>query len=251
MKIISVVSGKGGVAKTSSSVNIASVMANMGYKTLLIDLDKQSNASKYLNRYSPEKPSVANILVDKVNPVDVIQPTDVRGLDIIPSSYPYLEGVPDKILLDLNRSRIHRLKGIEELEYDYVIIDCPPSLDILVMNALVISDSLIVPIKVDSFGLEGFSQIMDKVSVVRDEYNSKLKLLGAFITLDEYTRVNNQIRELLVKQLGNKFFKTTIRKSVRLVESTFENVPVVNLFPDSNVSKDYIDLTREVIENGK
>jgi len=92
---------------------------------------------------------------------------------------------------------------------------------------------------------------MDKVSIVRDEYNSKLKLLGAFITLDEHTRVNNQIKKALINKLGNKFFKTAIRKSVRLVESTFECVPVVNLYPEENVSKDYIELTKEVVNNGK
>lgn len=249
MKIISMVNGKGGVGKTGSTVNLATCLAKKENKVLVIDIDKQANATKYLGLYDPQKPSVADIIINNLSPEEVIRRTSIDNLNIIPASYEELDDAPDRIMLDLNRSRMTRLKTIKELDYDYILIDCPPDLGIVTMNALAISDYVLVPVKIDDFALEGFKKITDKMQIVRDEYNSKLKLLGAFITLDENTRVNNQIKPILKNQLKEKFFETTIRKTTKFTESTFLKMPVVEAYPEEKVTQDFLKLAEEVIRN--
>lgn len=247
MKIISIVSGKGGVGKTASSVNIATLLAMKGKKVLIMDLDKQSNTTKHLKAYNISEKSICNIILDRINPNEIIKKTEIEGLDIIPGAYD-LEDVPDKILLDINRSRMTRLKEIENLNYDFVIIDCPPSLDIITMNALVISDYVLVPVKIDEWGIEGFEKITRKIQIVRDEYNAKLKLLGCFVTMDNRTKINSIVKGKLEKSLKDKYFKTTIRQGKSLVESTFAKIPVVKFEQKCNVSIDYNNLVNEILK---
>lgn len=245
--ILSVVSGKGGVGKTTSSTNISTVLACMGYKVLLADLDKQSNATKQFKLYSREKSSIVDVLLNRKTPDEVILNTSIDNLDILPATYE-LENVPDMILLDINNRREERLKCLLDTDYDFIIIDCPPSLDILVMNALVITDYVIVPIKVDEWGIEGLDNITNKMQIAQRSYNPKLKLAGAFVTCDNRTRLNKAVKAQLKAMLKDKFFNTTIRNDKRVAESTFADMPVVLFEPNAKVSIDYKELTKEVIE---
>lgn len=245
-RVISIVSGKGGVGKTTSSTNISTILAGMGYKVLGVDLDKQSNFTKQFKLYSKERASVCDVLLYKKSPDEVILNTSIDNLDILPATYE-LENIPDMILLDINNRREERLKSLLDTNYDFIIIDCPPSLDILVMNALVISDYILVPIKVDEWGIEGLENITNKMQIAQRSYNPKLKLLGTFVTCDNRTRLNKAVKLQLKELFKDKFFNTTIRNDKRVAESTFSDVPVVIIEPEAKVSIDYKELTKEVI----
>ena len=247
-KIISLVNGKGGVGKTASSVNLAAGLTLEGYSVLILDLDKQANTTKHFKAYDPKRLSIYDVLINGVNPLDAIRKTEIEKLDIIPAVYE-IEDAADKILLDINKSRTKRLKKIEDLDYDYIIIDCPPDLGIITINALTISDYVLVPITCDMWALEGFDKITSKMDMVRNEYNSKLKLLGVFVTLDNSTKVNKDMKIQLSNNFKEKFFQTAIRRSTKFSQSTFQYKPVIISDPKSTVGEDYKNFTKEVIKN--
>lgn len=252
-KVICMVNIKGGVGKTVSTVNMA-VCLSKSSRVLIIDLDPQANATQYLNRYdkSGEQLSTYDVLMNKkVNMHDVIVNTDIENVDIVPSNIKLALCV-DAILIDTERSRENRLrKALEavESEYDYIFIDSPPFLSILTTNALVASDYVLVPIKIDLFALDGFTYLLDKIEKIKDEFNPKLKLLGAFITIFEKTRTSREVSEYLKSQLGNMLFNTHIRKNAALIDSTFSQKPVVVFDKNANASIDYLNLVEEVFNN--
>jgi chromosome partitioning protein len=248
--IIGLVTGKGGVGKTATSVNLATGLALKGKKTLILDIDKQGNTTKHLKCYNPKKPSIVDVILNNADPIQTIQKTKIENLDIIPSSYE-LEDVPDKIMLDINKSREKRLKAIESLDYDYIIIDCPPDLAIITINALVICDYVMVPMIADFYSLEGFDKITAKMDMVRDNHNSKLKLLGVFINFDRNTTANKKMKVKLQNAFKDKFFNTSIRQCEKVRLSTFAFEPVVTFDPNATASIDYMNLVQEVMKNGK
>lgn len=254
MKILSVVNIKGGVGKTVSSVNIAACLAEVNKKILIIDIDAQSNTTQYLNCYDPEGTSSYDLLMDKDLDIStVIKNTSMKNLDIVPANIKLIL-CENEIINDTRRSRESRLKKSLECldgEYDYVIIDCPPSLGIITTNALVASQYILVPIKIDKFALDGFGYLLDTVDQIRDEFNSELEFLGAFITMDKRTAVNKDVKKELKEALKEKLFDTAIRENVKLVQSTFNQEPVVSYCKNAISSKDYRALTQEVMQHVK
>lgn len=248
--IISMVNGKGGVGKTASSANLATGLALNGKKSLLIDLDKQGNATKHFKAYNPEKPSIVDIIFNEADPINVIQNTEIENLDIIPSTYE-LEGANTKIVMDIDQSREYRLAKLQQLDYDYIIIDCPPDLEILTVNALAVSNYVLVPMKAEMWSLEGLDKITQKINMVRDRFNSKLKLMGIFITMDDNSAVDKDVKVQLAMAFKEKFFKTSIRYSKLFSRSTFNFKPIILSNPKASVSVDYFDLVKEVIKNAK
>lgn len=252
--IISLTSGKGGVGKTASNVNIASAFAIKGYKVLLVDLDKQCNTTKYVGSYNEDNQfTITDIIIDNLEPRQAIMQTKVENLDIIPTSK-NLENVPNQINLDYTKSREHRLKNLENLtEYDFIFIDNAPDLGILTINSLAISDYVIVPIKPDLWGLEGFSEIIDKINVVKSSYNPRLNLLGSFVTMYSRNNICKSVIEALLQNSQLKYLNASIRLNSKLVESTFSSLPVVLYDQNCTSAKDYISLSNiieEVIVNG-
>jgi chromosome partitioning protein len=249
--IYAIVSGKGGVGKSTSTANIAACIAQKGKKTLALDIDKQGHTTKAFKMYNPKEKSIADVMVDRIDPKEVIKFTGIPGLDIIPASYEPLEEAPDKINLDINRSRTNRLKSIESLDYDYVVIDCPPDLGLLTMNVLAIADYVIVPVVADLWGIEGLGNIVKKIEVAREEHNPKLNLGGVFLVRDSRTTENSKVKKQLEIKLKDKFLKQTVRNSSMIGKATFSGKPIVILQPDAKVSLDYINLTKEVLEKCK
>lgn len=242
MKVISVLNIKGGVAKTTSTVNIAALLASKLNKVLIVDLDPQSNATKYLDMYSADTKGTYEVLRgEDVQPIK----TSFK-VDLLPSNIRLIMS-ESEILSDTRRSRENRLKKwLDKQEYDYVFIDCPPALGTLTTNALVASDYVLVPLKIDKFALDGFEYLLDSIEETKQEFNEKLKLLGVFVTMDKHTKINKEIKEDLTNALGDKFFKQTIRENVDVIKSTFYNAPVVISRPKANASKDYINLVKEL-----
>ena len=241
MKKLSILNIKGGVGKTTSTINLASTLAEEGKKVLIVDIDAQSNSTMLFKAYDIDALSVSDILLDKnINVEDVIKGTDFDNIDV-------------KILLDVTRNQQNRLKkALEQVEdkYDYCLIDCPPSLNMITINALVASDEVIVPIKIDKFALDGLGYLLESINEIKDEFNENLKFLGCFITMDNSTTVNKEIKKALKDLLGEKMLDTHIRQNISVVESTFEQKPVIYYKSKSNASKDYIKLAKEVFKNG-
>lgn len=253
MNILSIVNIKGGVGKTVSTVNIAACLGELGKKVLIVDADPQSNATQYLNCYDPEGISTYDVLMDKDLDINtVIKSTEVNKVYIIPANIKLIL-CENEIINDTRRSRETRFKkALEDLkEYDYIIIDCPPSLSVITTNALVASDYVLVPIKIDKFALDGFGYLLDTVDQISDEFNPGLEFLGAFITMDKRTAVNKNIKLELKEALKEKFLNTSIRENVKLVQSTFEQKPVVMFHKNAISSKDYRALTQEVMQHVK
>ncbi|GEP65764.1 cobyric acid synthase CobQ [Clostridium beijerinckii] len=246
MKVISFLNVKGGVAKTTSCVNVAAELGRQGEKVLIIDLDPQSNATKYLNVYNPSTKGTYELLAGEDVP---IQGTIYKNLWIVPANINLImsEG---EILADTKKARETRLKkwlnSKKEDSFDYILIDCPPSLGMLSINALAASDYVIVPLKIDKFALDGFEYLMGSIQGINEEFNDKLKLLGILITMDRATTINREIKQELKDELGNILFKQTIRDNVDVIKSTFNSTPVVYFNSRANASKDYKSFVEEM-----
>lgn len=247
MKIISLLNIKGGVAKTVSTVNIAAGVGLLGYKVLVIDLDPQSNSTKYLNMYSPEGDSAYELL--KGEDGDYIKQTEYIGVSIITSNIKLIMSEAE-ILADTKKARETRLKKyLSKINgmFDYVLIDCPPSLGMLTTNALAASDYVLVPIKIDKFALDGFEYLLSSIEGVKEEFNPKLDLLGAFVTMDKATKINKEIKSELSEALGDRFFEQTIRENVEVVKSTFNSTPLAYFNKKAAATKDYNALVEDII----
>ncbi|WP_252229625.1 MULTISPECIES: ParA family protein [unclassified Clostridium] len=247
MKIISFLNIKGGVGKTTSCVNIAAQLGKEGKKVLLIDIDPQSNATKYLNMYDSHVKGTYEVLRgDDIG----IQITPYDNLWLLPGNINLImsEG---EILTDTKRVKETRLKKWlsvkNENVFDYILIDCPPSLGMLSTNALVASDYVIVPLKIDKFGLDGFEYLMSSIEGVREQFNPNLNLLGILITMDKSTKIHKEIKQELKEELGDLIFNQTIRDNVDVIKSTFESTPVVSLNRRANASKDYKKFVEELL----
>lgn len=249
MKKISVLNIKGGVAKTTSAINLAAILSEQGNKVLLVDVDAQSNSTMAFKNYDIDDLSVSEVLLNKdIDIENVIKSTEYENIDILPSNIK-LAFTEKKILLDVTRNQQNRLKRVlenVESKYDYCIIDCPPSLNMITINALVASDDVIVPIKIDKFALDGLEYLLESIEEIKEEFNPNLQFKGCFVTMDTSTVVNKEIKKALKNILKDKMFDTSIRQNVSVTEASFEQVPVVYYKRNSNASKDYKALVKEV-----
>lgn len=249
MEKISVLNIKGGVAKTTSAINIAAILAEKGNRVLVVDVDAQSNLTMAFKAYDIDDLSISDILLSKeIDVDDVIKETEHDNIDIIPANIS-LAFAEKKILLDITRSQQNRLKKVLDKlndRYDFCIIDCPPSLNMITINALVASDEVIVPIKIDKFALDGLEYLLESIDEIKEEFNPSLKFRGCFVTMDTSTTVNKEIKKALKNILKDKMFDTSIRQNVSVIEASFEQIPVVNYKKNSNASKDYLSLVKEV-----
>ncbi len=249
MKKVSIFNIKGGCAKTTSTANLGACLSEQGHKVLLIDLDPQSNLTKLFKTYSMDDLSVSDVLLDKNLDIhNVIKKTDFKNIDIIPANIK-LTFAERSILIDNTRSQQNRLsKALSKLnnEYDYCLIDCPPSLNMITVNVLCASDEVFVPIKIDKFALDGLEYLLESIEDMKDEFNPNLNFKGCFITMDSATTVNRLIKKELKNLLGDKIFNTTIKQNVKVIESTFDECPVVFSNKKARASINYKDLCNEV-----
>lgn len=252
MKKISIFNIKGGVGKTVSTINIAAILAEKGYKVLVVDIDSQSSSTITFEAYDPEGLTVGDLLItDKIETQDVIKKTSIENIDILPCNF-NLAYTEREILLDMSKSVQHRLSNVlkrvenSNSNYDYCIIDCPPALGTLSTNALVACDEVLIPIKIDKYAYDGIGRLLEEIENIQKEFNSDLKFRGCFITMDNNTSINSLIKETLDENLGSKLLKSSIRQNVSVVEATFRNMSVIEHKRNSHASKDYRALVKEV-----
>lgn len=252
MKILAVCNQKGGVGKTTTSINLAASLAHLGKKVLIVDTDPQANATSGIgiDKNDVEK-SVYNILVEEENINNTIKHTEYKNLDIIPSSIE-LAGAEVELVSAISREQ--RMKNaIASLEekYDYIIIDCPPSLGLITLNSLTAADGVIIPVQTEYYALEGLSQLINTFNIVRKHLNASLDIFGVLLTMtDTRTNISNQVSEEVREHFQGKAFETIISRSVRLSEAPSFGEPIIEYAKGSKGAKQYLALAKEVIERG-
>ena len=249
-RIIAVANQKGGVGKTTTSINLAACLAEKGKKVLAVDMDPQGNLTSGLgvDKDSVEK-SIYELIIGEVDIKEVINKEVLENLDIIPTSIDLsaaeieLIGVDDKEYI--LRNAIDQVKD----QYDFVIIDCPPSLSMLTINAMTTADSVIVPIQCEYYALEGLSQLIHTVELVKDRLNSKLEIEGVVFTMyDARTNLSLQVVENVKDNLQQNIYKTIIPRNIRLAEAPSYGFPINKYDPKSTGAESYMRLADEVIE---
>ena len=249
-RIIAVANQKGGVGKTTTSISLAACLAEKGKKVLAVDMDPQGNLTSGLgvDKDSVEK-SIYELIIGEVDIKEVINKEVLENLDIIPTSIDLsaaeieLIGVDDKEYI--LRNAIDQVKD----QYDFVIIDCPPSLSMLTINAMTTADSVIVPIQCEYYALEGLSQLIHTVELVKDRLNSKLEIEGVVFTMyDARTNLSLQVVENVNDNLQQNIYKTIIPRNIRLAEAPSYGLPINKYDPKSTGAESYMRLADEVIE---
>ena len=249
-RIIAVANQKGGVGKTTTSINLAACLAEKGKKVLAVDMDPQGNLTSGLgvDKDSVEK-SIYELIIGEVDIKEVINKEVLENLDIIPTSIDLsaaeieLIGVDDKEYI--LRNAIDQVKD----QYDFVIIDCPPSLSMLTINAMTTADSVIVPIQCEYYALEGLSQLIHTLELVKDRLNSKLEIEGVVFTMyDARTNLSLQVVENVKDNLQQNIYKTIIPRNIRLAEAPSYGLPINKYDPKSTGAESYMRLADEVIE---
>jgi len=245
---VAIANQKGGVGKTTTAINIATAFAAIGWRTLLIDLDPQGNASTGIGIESPDRErSSYDVLVDQMPLSSCTLSTKIPGLDIVPATVD-LSGAEVELVSVDNRTDRLRQALARETGYDICFIDCPPSLGLLTLNALAAADTLLVPLQCEFFALEGLSQLLQTVERVQQRFNPDLGIVGIALTMfDRRNRLTDQVAEDVRSCLGNLVFEATIPRNVRLSEAPSHGLPALVYDHSCPGSRAYMALARELI----
>ena len=249
VKVIAITNQKGGVGKTTTSVNLSACLAELGKKVLLIDTDPQGNATSGFGcDKAAIKHSVYDVLVNNVPMEDAILPTKMDNLKILPATI-QLAGAEVELVSFMSReTKLKRALETVKHQFDYVIIDCPPSLGLLTVNSLTAANSIIVPVQCEYYALEGLSQLMNTVELVKNNLNPTLKLDGVVLTMfDARTNLSIQVVDEVKKHFRQKVFQTIIPRNVRLSEAPSYGEPIITYDPKSRGAQVYHELAKEVV----
>ena len=243
---------KGGVGKTTTTANLGAALAHVGRKTLVIDLDPQSNLTSHLGvRLAPGQPSVYQVIMGQVLLRDVIQSTSQENLSLIPASLD-LAGAEVELVFVVGRETVLRdvLKSLKPSRFDFILIDCPPSLGILTINALTAATEILIPVQTEFFALQGLNQLLSTVNLVRKRLNPKLQLRGILPCLvDGRRNLSKEVLARLNESFEGHVFRTSIRNAVVLAEASGHGQTVFTYAPRSYGAADYAAFAQEVISN--
>lgn len=252
-KIIALANQKGGVGKTTSTINLAASLATLEKSVLVVDADPQANASSGLGVDLKEvECSIYECIVNHVDVHDAIYTTDIEGLDIIPSHIDLVGAEVEMLNIDEREYVLKRILEPIRNEYDYILIDCSPSLGLITVNALTAADSVIIPVQCEYFALEGISKLLSTIKIIKSRLNTKLEIEGFLLTMyDSRLRLANQIYDEVKRHFQELVFKTVIQRNVKLSESPSHGLPVILYDADSTGAKNHLSLAKEIINRNK
>ena len=250
-RVFAIANQKGGVGKTTTAINLAASLAANDFRVLVIDADPQGNATTGLGvAKDSARPSTYNVLLGDISPKDAIVATDFEGLHLI-SADKNLVGA-NLELVDIPNREFRLRERITEIREDYrfILIDCPPALDLLTLNALVAADSVLVPIQCEFFALEGISELMDTIDRIRDSFSHPLTVEGILLTMyDDRTNLTRQVAADLREFFGDQVFRTVIPRSIRLAEAPSFGKTILSYDPRSRGAESYIQLAKEILDH--
>ena len=239
-----------GVGKTTTSVNLSTILAKKGKKVLMIDADPQGNASSGLGVDKEAEESVYDILVNDTEVQEVVKKTNIKNLDICPSNI-NLAGAEVELVSMMSREyRLKEKLDVIKNEYDYIIIDCPPSLGLITLNAFTASDSVLIPVQCEYYALEGLGQLINTINLVKKHLNKNIEIEGALLTMyDIRTNLSNQVVKEVKKYFNDKVYKNVIPRNVKLSEAPSYGMPISIYDPRSKGAKSYEKFVKEFLKN--
>lgn len=248
-RVIAVVNQKGGVGKTTTAINLSASLALDGFPTLLVDVDPQANTTGGLGLgRNEERLSTYDVLLGEATATDAIVSTDIPGLSLLPGSKNMIGANVELVGAEKREFRLREAIAAVREQFPFVVLDCPPALDLLTLNALVAADGLLVPMQAEYFALEGISELVSTLDKVAAAFNPGLGLEGVLLTMyDDRTNLSQQVRENLAGFFGDKLFRTSIPRNIRLAEAPSHGKPVVTYDPRSRGAEAYRELTRELL----
>ena len=251
-RMIAIGNQKGGVGKTTTTVNLGAALAFQGKKVLIIDMDSQGNATSGLGiERADVKQSVYEVLVDQIEAAGAILPTSRENLWILPSTLQLAGAEIELATADQRESRLKQAIEPIKADYDYILVDCPPSLGQLSLNAFTASDTILIPVQCEYYALEGLSQLSNTIRLVQRTYNKNFRIEGVLLTmLDARTNLGYEVVEEVRKYFQEKVYQTIITRNVRLSEAPSYGQSVIDYDPKSRGAEMYMDLAKEVAANG-
>lgn len=252
-KKIAITNQKGGVGKTTTTVNLGAALAYEGKKVLLIDMDAQGNATSGLGiRKGEVDQDIYDVLINEISLEDIIHSSSRENVSVAPATIQLAGAEVELTSVMARETRLKRAIEEVEKEYDYILIDCPPSLGHLTINAFTASDSVIIPVQCEYYALEGLSQLLNTVRLVQKHFNKDLKIEGVLLTmLDARTNLGFEVVDEVKKYFREKVYSTIIPRNIRLSESPSYGLSIIDYDLKSKGAQVYLDLAKEVLENGK